>query len=295
MASGSSINIEWDLDRKRREEEERKKEGLKKITEWTDQGFTLPEAKAMYESYVKGNTRIPTERSVMLAPKDIQPNQDFMGFGGQGPSTREPIELGILENKVWNPVTQGYDIVRTRGKARTIGSPNLPKTPGSGVTHFIDATSGEEIRQEANKEGKDKYITINPTLGKGKGAGTLKDYQDDIAKEVLKNYFTLKATGQDTATIEPQAVGAAKRFGMDINQIENEPGFWGKLFGAEPTSVQEPQFTPKRPAASATTPAGAAPSSGKALTPDLAQVYLTKAGGNKDLARQMARRDGYKF
>ena len=223
----------------RRNKEERSREFIQYLPKFASMGFQPEEINAMGRKYIEsGQFDIPTERTKMLPPED--------GVDVPSRSTRVPIQFAEPETVVYNPYTN--EQVKIQGKnVKTVGQPAKPPEADVPVNVYDEETGKMKTVGTAPKNAK----VITTRKSKASEPRTAKEFQDEVARDVLKNYFTLEATGGDTSKIESSAISAAKRFGMSIEQIKNEPGFWGKLFGQDGESVEKPGFTPPGTRASA--------------------------------------------
>jgi hypothetical protein len=205
------------IEQKKADKEDRKKQFLVYLPKLLDQGLNIDEVNAMMRKYVEGisDLQLPTKRTVKVSD-ELTPKQNRQFLKGQGPEFLQDIPGG--------PTTQ---------KDIELNQP------------FIDPTTGVVTYAPRGTKVAKPNVPKTPK--------TLKDYQDDIAANVLKNYFVLEATGQDTATILPSANNAARRLGMSIEKIKTDPTMWEKLRSrwtggeAEGETIEKPTFNTKPP------------------------------------------------
>ena len=289
MAGG--IDINWNVGANKRRQRElqdqlradRQREMLTYLPKLQEQ-YTPEEVSSIARRYIEGEgLNLPTMRSRLLPPEE--------GVDVPTRSVQEPLKYIEPSTTIVDKVTGEYKIVPGKN-AKIYG--NEPQDID--IVNY-DEETGESKVVGKTKKGSKVITTKKPS---GKGPKTAKEFQDEVAKDVLKNYFTLQATGADTSKIEESAISAAKRFGMTIESIANEPGVWTKLFGGEGDVTEKPSFT--APGIRGNVGPKAAPKKdeglvkkGMVLTKEIAAKFLEQAKGDKEMARSLARKQGYKF
>lgn len=234
--------------------------------------YNARELASMQRRYVEGEgLHFPSMRSRTI-PRDS-------GMDVMEKSILEPIELNQEETVLVNPYTGTQTTIRGK-KVKTYGADN------SDVDVVVaDSDTGTMKKIGTTKKGS--KIVNKPK--QGGSPKTMKEFQDQAALGVLKNYFTLEATGQDLENVRPSAISAAKRFGMTIEQAKEDPNLIQRLFGQEGETVEKPSFT-QPGIRSNNVPRGT-----KKLTKEIAAQFLQEANGDKEMARKLAREAGYTF
>lgn len=233
------------------QEERKRTQALALARTLIDEGLDVNTVNQAMTDMMKGNLKIPTERTQMLPPMaDVDvPTR----------STRVPIQFKSSEKKQKRIFTKDVgtgtytyeDLPANIGDVETFTYNSKPEQPeASGENIYI--RGGEVVMREPNGKKTDRVIKLD--VAGAKGPKTPKELQDDVAKDVLKKYYALEAKGEKTDEIRDAAVTAAKRFGMSIDQIRHEPGFFEGLFGSEGTIEQKPSFTMPGTRANGTTP-----------------------------------------
>ncbi len=119
----------------------------------------------------------------------------------------------------------------------------------------------------------------------------------EMLTKILENQ-TKYGTIDPSSAKSAEALGKALGLSVTSTAAQEEPGWWGKMFGkkAQPSATKSTiQFGGVEVASPDSAGVLPPPAAGKTITPDIAAQILQEAGGDKNKAREIAKQRGYKF
>jgi hypothetical protein len=198
-------------------------------------------------------------------PREFRPGY---GYEGEGGKVDIPVPLPPKLNTPGRPmvVSPGATVIDPATGRPIYTAPNRPPVGSSGGGGRVPPTAFVSVE---NKK------TASLLEAKRNADKTLIDYPEK-AEQVYANLR------QEYQQIQNNYEAGVKALGGSVEHYEypDTPEFIAQQTGAPSPATPAPQPAPRTP---------------KQLTVEKAAEYLRKAGGNKDLAREMARKDGWNF
>jgi hypothetical protein len=287
--------LEYELDRKKRFYERRQRAADARA-DLEEKGLHPDEAQKAVDAWVKtGQWNIPTSRPTgrlqQLAP-DAQGN---LAYGPGAPETtpvsfrkRDNVKVpyNIENGKIVKP-EMGKDFLSELDSSGFRAEPSFRDEYRGGQDIYVRADTGEEVRREPNN-GKTNRIIKYGSVGDGT-PGRKKERSVEDVVSALKNGFYDQGGMIQDITNKKEAIAVAVRAGLDPDKhpeikalLDNyqeeekpveKPGFISRVRSAFSKSKDEPGH----------------------LSADEARSILKEVGGDKEKARALAKKMGFKF
>jgi hypothetical protein len=218
-----------------------------------------------------------TERSTMKPVSFTPKKKQLYSFDkGTGTFSKGPVETDNLD-----PSVQTFDST----------PPDL-----NGQDIYVNGEDSTEIRREPNGEKHNRIIRVMPHH---ESAGGSKDPEDIIAMDTMKKYQGALLRGDSIPDDFMDSVrSAADRLNLSMAEVQKDPSLIDRIQNKASDLATDvtgkPLIPPAKPKFDGTAARFGA-KDGKPLTKAKAQEFLQRAGGNKEKARALARKENYSF